>query len=142
MCPQTFSSALPPRPRSWLPTTRSPPSLLGKSRPLSASSSLASLPSTPSLRAPRPSPSTLRPRNKLCDWQELFVFRGSIAFLSFCVASGCHEWKSPGVHIKVASSLGFLNALRMVLLYGGNVFKRSTGFCGCTINIENRVSRQ
>jgi len=70
------------------------------------------------------------------------VFRGSIAFLSFCVASGCHEWKSPGVHIKVASSLGFLNALRMVLLYGGNVFKRSTGFCGCTINIENRVSRQ
>lgn len=61
---QISSSVSPLRPPSLLPTTRSLPSPLGKSRPLSALSSPVSLPSTPSLRVPRPLPSTPLPRNK------------------------------------------------------------------------------
>merc|ERR1712019_148240 len=50
-----------PRPAVWLTTTRGPPSPPARSRPLSGSSSLVSSPSTPSLRAPRLSPSTPAP---------------------------------------------------------------------------------
>merc|ERR1712110_1058729 len=50
-----------PRPAVWLTTTRGPPSPPARSRPLSGSSCLVSSPSTPSLRAPRLSPSTPAP---------------------------------------------------------------------------------
>lgn len=61
---QTFSSVLRLRPPSSLLITRSQPSLLARSRLRSVLSSPVNSPSTLSLRAPRPSPSTLLPRNK------------------------------------------------------------------------------
>jgi hypothetical protein len=57
-CCRISLTRLPSRPRTWPATTRSPPLLLVKSRPLSASSSPVSSPSTLSLKAPRLSPSS------------------------------------------------------------------------------------
>ena len=61
---QTSLNASPLKPPSSPPTTRSPPSLPERFRPPSASSYLVSLPSTPCLKAPRPSPSTPAPPNR------------------------------------------------------------------------------
>jgi hypothetical protein len=85
--PQISSSASPPKPPNSPHTTRNPQSHLERSRPPSDSSCQANLPSMPSQKAQRPSPSTPAQANR----------RGKCGFLSSSVlarALGCELGRS------------------------------------------------
>lgn len=82
-----------------------------------------SLPSTPCLKVPRPSPSTRPPRNRRVT---VISF-----FWAWDLAFGCHD-EAWGLPISWS-----LNALRMVCFCGAMF--RVPGVCGCTINHQNRV---
>jgi hypothetical protein len=120
--PQISLSALPPRPPSLLPIIRSPLSLPERSRPLFASSCPANWPSMLFLRAPRLSPSTLPPQNKLDERY------GRVCAFESCVTLRCCDRDSMA-RMSMFLPLGSLNALRMVFAFlGVNVFTGSTGF--------------
>ena len=63
----TSSSALPPKPLAWPTTTSDRPSHLARSKLRSDFSCLVNWPSTPSLKEPKPSPSTLHRSRSLAS---------------------------------------------------------------------------
>ena len=154
----TFLSASPLRHPSWLPTTRSLPSHLARSRPrkslvnthltwqrpLTETASAWSCPvswqSTLCRKAPRPSPSTPLPRNKrwLLNLSFLFIYF-AILFsplrIWVCLAFGCHDEADRGNH----SSESLMRYGRVCffafIYFQGAMFPRDHGVCGCTLPI-------